>query len=320
MLSPRRPGRTCPTSHAAEPDPRYLGAVAPSFWSYAALRSRAILRPRCKARPRKESGSRERNSTMTEHEASRTLVKSPPELWAECSDAESLARHLGEFGEIRITRLEPETAVAWEGEHASGTVRLEPSGWGTRVTLTATPIVTAVPEPAVEAEPEVVVIERPRSWRRPEQPQRCRRAGARSRASRSTIAGEPRRRRRRGCPRPPAALAGCSRVCGPVWVASRTRPWTNTTKMQGRARDLGSGRGGARAPRSSTRSRNRCWGRQTPEPEAVRRGAGPRPATRPPGAAGRGAREPRSGAPPPVLARLNGSGASGAATPEKPSP
>jgi hypothetical protein len=67
---------------------------------------------------------------MTEHEASRTLVKSPPELWVECSDAASLARHLtGSFGEIRITRLEPETAVAWEGEHVSGTVRLEPSGW-----------------------------------------------------------------------------------------------------------------------------------------------------------------------------------------------
>lgn len=73
----------------------------------------------------------------TEHEASRTLVKSPPELWAECSDAGSLARHLGEFGEITITRLEPETTVAWEGEHVSGTVQIEPSGWGTRVTLTA---------------------------------------------------------------------------------------------------------------------------------------------------------------------------------------
>jgi hypothetical protein len=73
----------------------------------------------------------------TEHEASRTLVKSPPELWAECSDATSLARHLDQFGEIQITRLEPETAVAWEGEEVSGTVRLEPSGWGTRVIMTA---------------------------------------------------------------------------------------------------------------------------------------------------------------------------------------
>ncbi len=75
---------------------------------------------------------------MTEHEVSRTLVKSPPELWAELSDAASLARHLDPFGEIRITRLEPETAVAWEGERASGTVRIEPSGWGTRVILKAT--------------------------------------------------------------------------------------------------------------------------------------------------------------------------------------
>ena len=74
---------------------------------------------------------------MTEVTAARTLVKSPPELWAECSDAASLGRHLDQFGEIRITRLEPETAVAWEGEHACGTVRLEPSGWGTRVLLSA---------------------------------------------------------------------------------------------------------------------------------------------------------------------------------------
>src|SRR5689334_10212473 len=72
---------------------------------------------------------------MTELQASRTLVKSPPELWAECSDAASLARHLDRFGEIRITRLDPETAVAWEGERARGTVRIEPAGWGTKVIL-----------------------------------------------------------------------------------------------------------------------------------------------------------------------------------------
>ena len=74
---------------------------------------------------------------MSDHQASRTLVKSAPELWAECSEAASLARHLGAFGEIRITKLEPETAVVWEGDAARGTVRLEPSGWGTRVVLTA---------------------------------------------------------------------------------------------------------------------------------------------------------------------------------------
>ena len=97
---------------------------------------------------------------MAEPRAQRTLVKSPPELWAEISDVQALARHLGDFGEIRITRLEPETAVAWEGDTARGTVALEPSGWGTKVTLTATALQTApvAPEPVVE-EPEPAVEE-----------------------------------------------------------------------------------------------------------------------------------------------------------------
>src|SRR5581483_5220692 len=90
---------------------------------------------------------------MRQHEASRTLVKSPPELWAECSDADSLGRHLDSFGEIRITRLEPETAVAWEGELASGTVRIEPSGWGTKVILTAEPLGTETGSADLQAEP-----------------------------------------------------------------------------------------------------------------------------------------------------------------------
>jgi len=56
---------------------------------------------------------------MSEVQANRKLVKSPPELWAELSDPETLAHHLGEFGEIRITRNEPETTVAREGEQVS---------------------------------------------------------------------------------------------------------------------------------------------------------------------------------------------------------
>jgi hypothetical protein len=95
---------------------------------------------------------------MSKHEASRTLVKSPPELWAELSDQASLAGHLAEpFGEIRITRLEPETDIAWEGERASGTVRIEPSGWGTRVTLTAQAVAAGPHE--LEQEPERPVPE-----------------------------------------------------------------------------------------------------------------------------------------------------------------
>ena len=64
-------------------------------------------------------------------------MKSAPELWAVCSDVDTLAQHLAGFRDIRITRLEPETTVAWEGDRASGTVRIEPSGWGTKVTVTA---------------------------------------------------------------------------------------------------------------------------------------------------------------------------------------
>jgi hypothetical protein len=76
---------------------------------------------------------------MTQSTATRRLVKSPPELWAELSSEDSLGRHLAEFGEVRITRVTPETTVAWEGDRASGTVELTPTGWGTKVVLTATP-------------------------------------------------------------------------------------------------------------------------------------------------------------------------------------
>lgn len=72
---------------------------------------------------------------MISSEVQRTLVKSPPELWAELSDPAALARHLGELGEIRITRTEPEKLVEWEAEGTKGTVAIKASGWGTKVTL-----------------------------------------------------------------------------------------------------------------------------------------------------------------------------------------
>ncbi len=90
---------------------------------------------------------------MDDLTAKRTLVKSPPELWTELSEADGLARHLGELGDIRITKVEPEKTVAWEGEHASGTVEIEASGWGTKVTLTAAVTERAPREPQSMAEP-----------------------------------------------------------------------------------------------------------------------------------------------------------------------
>jgi len=100
---------------------------------------------------------------MISSEVQRTLVKSPPELWAELSDPSALARHLGELGDIRITHLEPETAVEWEAEDASGTVLLKPSGWGTKVTLTVN---RELPEPA----PEVPEAQSPVAHEPPAQP------------------------------------------------------------------------------------------------------------------------------------------------------
>jgi hypothetical protein len=102
---------------------------------------------------------------MHDFTAKRTLVKSPPELWSELSEVERLARHLGAFGEIKITKLEPERTVAWEGESASGTVSIEPSGWGTKVILTASLPVTE-PEPEAEPEPDPPAEPEPRVRRR----------------------------------------------------------------------------------------------------------------------------------------------------------
>lgn len=92
---------------------------------------------------------------MISSEVQRTLVKSPPELWAELSDPAALARHLGELGEIHITRIEPEKLVEWEAPDTTGKATLAQSGWGTKVTLTVTRETTE-PEPPVESEPAIV--------------------------------------------------------------------------------------------------------------------------------------------------------------------
>jgi hypothetical protein len=63
------------------------------------------------------------------YEVSRTLVKSPPELWAELEGAR-LGATLG-------ARSVKARELAWEADGAAGLARLEPSSWGTKVTLTA---------------------------------------------------------------------------------------------------------------------------------------------------------------------------------------
>jgi hypothetical protein len=98
---------------------------------------------------------------MSAVEAKRTLVKSPPEVWAKVSDPEVLADHLADLGPIQITRVEPESVVLWEGDRATGTVQLEAGGWGTKVTLTAELAEAEVPEPVVVPEPEAEAVVEP---------------------------------------------------------------------------------------------------------------------------------------------------------------
>jgi hypothetical protein len=107
-------------------------------------------------------------------EVQRTLVKSPPELWAELSSPEALTRHLGDFGEIKITSVEPETKVEWEADGATGVVHLKQSGWGTKVTLSVTrnppaPEETSEAESTAEVGPEVSETE-PEAIAGPEAP------------------------------------------------------------------------------------------------------------------------------------------------------
>jgi hypothetical protein len=143
---------------------------------------------------------------MQDLSVKRTLVKSPPELWSELSEVERLAKHLDAFGEIKITRLEPESTVAWEGEGASGTVSIEPSGWGTKVTLTArVEGEDPAPEPEPVPAPEPVAPE-------PEAP-----AAEQSSPPEDSLAESPREgwlKRFFGKRRPMAMAADA-----PVWVA-----------------------------------------------------------------------------------------------------
>jgi hypothetical protein len=70
---------------------------------------------------------------MPRFEVSRTLVKSPPELWAELGP-DCLGKALGT---VSVEETEPEKSIAFQGEGVHGTAVLEPAGWGTKVTLTA---------------------------------------------------------------------------------------------------------------------------------------------------------------------------------------
>jgi hypothetical protein len=97
---------------------------------------------------------------MPAFEVSRTLVKSPPEVWAELEKAERLAELFGDDA-IKITRTEPDKAIEWQGTDAHGRIEIQGSSWGTKVRLTTEidqPVAGEVEQ--IEAEAEVLVAQR----------------------------------------------------------------------------------------------------------------------------------------------------------------
>jgi hypothetical protein len=69
-------------------------------------------------------------------ELERTLVKSPPELWAQIGSDAGLSRWLGD---VRVLAAEAPTRLEWGRDGASGVIELEASGWGTKVRALAEP-------------------------------------------------------------------------------------------------------------------------------------------------------------------------------------
>ena len=197
------------------------------------------------------------SSVMPETRAQRTLVKSPPELWAEISDAPSLARRLSAFGEVRITRKEPETAVAWEGASVRGTVELAASGWGTKVTITA----ERLPEAPAEPEQDTVAFD--------------------SAALAAALADEPRGRARHGPTSSPPTL----RRPGPTSRLSDDAPAPREGFLARLKGWWHTGRAGPRSPRPraarpESRARSRPEPAPSPRPRSSR-GRAPSPRREP---------------------------------------
>jgi hypothetical protein len=71
---------------------------------------------------------------MAPIEVERTLVKSPPELWSEIGSDEALGRWLGN---VSVRAAEPPGRLEWARSDSTGTIELEPSGWGTKVRVVA---------------------------------------------------------------------------------------------------------------------------------------------------------------------------------------
>src|SRR3954454_21635866 len=76
--------------------------------------------------------------------ASRTLVKSPPEVWEQLDDPGRMqglmCALLGRATEVAVDEREPESLLRWQavgGDHAWITVELAEKAWGTNASVSA---------------------------------------------------------------------------------------------------------------------------------------------------------------------------------------
>jgi hypothetical protein len=77
--------------------------------------------------------------------ASRTLVKSPPELWELLDQPERMqglmSALIGQATDVNVYERKPESLLCWEarqgGDQAWIEVELAESGWGTKVSVSA---------------------------------------------------------------------------------------------------------------------------------------------------------------------------------------
>jgi hypothetical protein len=99
---------------------------------------------------------------MSSVSVSRTLVKSPPEVWAELERDGRLAELLALDG-LEVTVAQELAVLEWQAEQASGRIEIKASGWGTKVSLTADVEAEQVAEVEPVAEVEhAETVERPK--------------------------------------------------------------------------------------------------------------------------------------------------------------
>ncbi len=102
--------------------------------------SATASRPGCKTRPG-AGGRSPRTNARTMKTASRTLVKSPPEVWEQLDHPGRMqglmAALIGRAADVDVYEREEESRLCWKTDGARIEVELAEKGWGTNVSVSA---------------------------------------------------------------------------------------------------------------------------------------------------------------------------------------